>query len=592
MADNKLRTVVSTTTKDLVPHVFDGNKSVVSPVMFDVRTVDNNGLVPDLSGKFGFSPDFRELLMHGIPNAAARRSVEPEIIGRVFKGKRGSSYLDKSAELDDDTDVALEDMLGMYDPYARRYPFEPGYATDVGEAPLRFVNDFIDAIDSGKIPEQLLSPEYRDKAAEIAEYLQTDNPTEFIKAAGPGIGLALSLMEREQPGFSKMFMDDLTSTRHGARMIKMKPLIAQLVDNAVFNKAPDRDSDFFSKNDLLRERGERFKSYNDWLNTLSPDLPMSDIKDFAKNISVGKSAILTNILNDSLDFTPLLGPELRDFVDPKGKGRITDVHIPRRVGLWSPDRRSTPHYVRGMYPLYNFKSDMWKDFGPDIYSRLDTIGFDPRKWGSAESFADFDGHTMANSKGDVVPLDYLHQLLKHYKRGYYHNVGLPDILGQDPMSMLQSITTQKKHEKKATTTKRVEGRQEREMVSDKTNATSWRGMSDGKRAESFRSLVKSTLNGKNKQYADLVTELGLDGYGYKDVTLDDSLKSTLRAAHDSMRDAGMPLNDIGTGLLQIIASNRDKLPKITQDGDATDNAASTTDNVDLSGIADILRDRL
>lgn len=589
MADDKLRTVVSTTTKDLVPHVFDGNRNIVSPVMFDVRTVDKNGLVPDLSGKFGFRPDFRELLMRGIPSAAARRGVKPEIIGRVFKGKRGGDYLRASTDLEDDEDVALEDMLGMYDSYARRYPFEPGYATNVGETPLRFIQDFTNAIDSGKIPEQLLSPEYRDKAVEIAEYLKTDNPAEFLEATGPGLGLALSLMEREQPGFSKMFLDDLRSTRHGARMSKVQPLITQLVDNAVFNRSPDNNSEFFSKSDLLRERGDRFKAYNEWLRTLSPDLPMDSIKEFAKNISVGKSALLTNILNDSLDFTPLLGPELRDFVDPKGKGRLTDVHIPRRVGLWSPDRRSTPHYVRGMYPLYNFKSDMWKDFGPDIYSRLDAIGFDPRKWGSAASFADFDGHTMLNSDGDSVPLDYLHQLLKHYKRGYYRNAGLPDILGQDPMSMLQSITSQKRHEKKSATAKKIEERQERSMTADKSNVLSWRGMKDGERANSFRSLVKSTLNGKNKQYADMVTELGLDGYGYKDVTLDDSLKSTLRAAHDSMRDAGMPLNDIGVGLLQIIAGNRDKLPNIGNGG--TDKAAST-DNVDLSGIVDVLKDRL
>ena len=87
----------------------------------------------------------------------------------------------------------------------------------------------------------------------------------------------------------------------------------------------------------------------------------------------------------------------------------------------------------------------------------------------------------------------------------------------------------------------------------------------------------------------MVTELGLDGYGYKDVTLDDSLKSTLRAAHDSMRDAGMPLNDIGVGMLQIIAGNRDKLPNINN-GD-TDKAAGA-DNVDLSGIVDVLKDRL
>lgn len=589
MADNKLRTIVSTTTKDLIPHVFDGNRNIPSPVMFDVRTTDRGGLVPNLSGKFSFGPDFRELLMHGIPNAAARRGVEPELIGRVFKGKHGGRYLDKSAELDDEADIALEDMLGMYDSYARRYPFEPGYAADVGETPLRFIHDFTNAIDSGKIPEQLLSPEYRDRAAEIADFLKTDNPTEFIQAAGPGLGLALSLMEREQPGFSKMFMDDLTSARHGARMAKMKPLIAQLVDNAVFNRSPARDGEFFSKNDLLRERGARFKSYNDWLDTLSPDIPVDDVKQFAKNISVGRSAMLTNILNDSLDFTQLLGPELRDFVDPKGKGRLTDVNIPRRVGLWSPDRRSTPHYVRGMYPLYNFKSDMWKDFGPDIYSRLDAIGFDPSKWGSAESFADFDGYTKLNKAGDAVPLDYLHQALKHYKRGYYRHAGLPDILGQDPMSMLQSITSQKRHEKKSATTRKIEGRQEREMSEGKTNIRSWRGMTDGEKNNSFKSMIKSTLNGKNKQYADLVTELGLDGYGYKDVTLDDSLKATLRAAHDSMRDAGMPLNDIGTGLLQIIAGNRDKLPKVSQ-GDIA--KATATDSVNLASIADILKDRL
>ena len=94
---------------------------------------------------------------------------------------------------------------------------------------------------------------------------------------------------------------------------------------------------------------------------------------------------------------------------------------------------------------------------------------------------------------------------------------------------------------------------------------------------------------KNKQYADMVTELGLDGYGYKDVTLDDSLKSTLRAAHDSMRDAGMPLNDIGIGMLQIIAGNRDKLPNISNGGTAK---AAGADNVDLSGIVDVLKDRL
>ena len=42
-------------------------------------------------------------------------------------------------------------------------------------------------------------------------------------------------------------------------------------------------------------------------------------------------------------------------------------------------------------------------------------------------------------------------------------------------------------------------------------------------------------------------------------------------------------------MLQIIAGNRDKLPNISNGGTAK---AAGADNVDLSGIVDVLKDRL
>lgn len=139
-----------------------------------------------------------------------------------------------------------------------------------------------------------------------------------------------------------------------------------------------------------------------------------------------KSDILTNILNDSLDFNPLFGPkyvfedvEYDPANDPDKKGpRPTDHWVPKQVnGVPVLREDGTQVYMPVPYtmelPIYNFKHPMWEK-DPEAAWALVTDVNSPDEWatwGTAPSHATYDGTTRMTEGGkygmsELSPIDY------------------------------------------------------------------------------------------------------------------------------------------------------------------------------------------
>lgn len=155
--------------------------------------------------------------------------------------------------------------------------------------------------------------------------------------------------------------------------------------------------------------------------------------------SNSRSQVLTNILNDSQDFSPLLAP-LYNFTDTKyneaddleGKGpRPTDHWVPRvdpvthqmmlkddGTPMWIP----IP-LVQDM-PIYNFKHPLWEQDPEAAWNLVHDIdsAFDWQKWNKAPSYADYTGLTSVTNKGDIRPRDYLmHNSRMLDRPGYFED---------------------------------------------------------------------------------------------------------------------------------------------------------------------------
>lgn len=167
-----------------------------------------------------------------------------------------------------------------------------------------------------------------------------------------------------------------------------------------------------------RSFGKDYSGHDNFLYSVELDSP-------ELNDNESKSKILTNILNDSWDFSPLLAPNYH-FTDTKynaeedllGRGpRKTDHWVPRvdkNTGLvvYKEDG-VTPQFVpiplvQDM-PIYNLKHPAW---GIDPEAAWNMISdpesvMDWRKWDKAPSYADFTGRMARTNKGVIRPRDYL-----------------------------------------------------------------------------------------------------------------------------------------------------------------------------------------
>lgn len=159
-----------------------------------------------------------------------------------------------------------------------------------------------------------------------------------------------------------------------------------------------------------------------------------------------KSEILTNILNDSEDFSQLFGNRLAfkdpDYPwdqDPEGKQllsfkngkwygpRFTDVWIPRldengrvkRKEDGTMDVMPVPRVAS--LPIYNFRHPMWLDDPEKAWTMLDDPKAlrDWRSWGVAPTYADYTGKVSRTKKGDIRPMDYMLNNLKLADKGGY-----------------------------------------------------------------------------------------------------------------------------------------------------------------------------
>ena len=150
--------------------------------------------------------------------------------------------------------------------------------------------------------------------------------------------------------------------------------------------------------------------------------------------SVSKSDVLTNILNDSWDFSPLLAP-LYNFTDTEydekndieGKGpRPTDHWVPRTIKEDNGDLKETwvPIPLIQDMPIYNMKHPMWREDPEKAWNMIN----DPESalnwslWNKSPSFADYTGSTSRTDKGDIRPRDYLIANLRLADRpGYFED---------------------------------------------------------------------------------------------------------------------------------------------------------------------------
>lgn len=158
-------------------------------------------------------------------------------------------------------------------------------------------------------------------------------------------------------------------------------------------------------------------------------------------VSPEKSAILTNILNGSQDFSPLLGPlysytdtEYDPENDPEGRGpRPTGEWIPRRDEngnvMYREDGKMVmrPVFPFMSMPIYNFSHPLWDEDPEKAWNMVNDYGsaLDWLKWGNAPMFADSLGRTvMRNIRGveDASPRDidyYLTNMKRLAKPGWF-----------------------------------------------------------------------------------------------------------------------------------------------------------------------------
>ena len=156
--------------------------------------------------------------------------------------------------------------------------------------------------------------------------------------------------------------------------------------------------------------------------------------------SNSRSQVLTNILNDSWDFNPLLGPlyeytdlDYDEAADLAGKGpKPTDNWVPRtdpvNGGLMRRKDGSVvfmPIPLVQNLPIYNLKHPAWREAAEKGWNLVNDPAsyMDWASWGKAPSYADYTGHTSKTDKEEKLrELDYLLYNMKLADTpGYFEN---------------------------------------------------------------------------------------------------------------------------------------------------------------------------
>lgn len=148
-----------------------------------------------------------------------------------------------------------------------------------------------------------------------------------------------------------------------------------------------------------------------------------------KNAAGKKSDRLTNILRESMDFSPLFGGTVpyRDESDPKA---ISDVWIPVKNpdGTWKVRDNGTRVFmpvpqVREL-PIYNLRHPMWeqnpqaawnmlKGYSDiDLSTKEDSPVLHWIRWGDAPTYADMSGQIVRGENGEPRKYDYKFENLK------------------------------------------------------------------------------------------------------------------------------------------------------------------------------------
>lgn len=244
--------------------------------------------------------------------------------------------------------------------------------------------------------------------------------------------------------------------------------------------------------------------------------------------SNSRSKVLTNILNDSWDFNPLLGPEY-EFTDtnydpdndPEGKGPIpTDHWVPRKdpvTGelMYKDDGRLKfmPVPLVQNLPIYNLKHPAYEEdenAAWDLVNDIDSA-MNWQKWGKTPSYADYTGLTSKTEKGDQRVLDYLlYNSRLADKPGYFEN--WPGLKSNAHENLL-NVKGQRSIEKLNDARNEVIAEMEKEQNEKRAQQFAKTHMSENGRKMSggdMQKIYKSMFHHLSQDNPEMFTSRGLD----------------------------------------------------------------------------------
>ena len=608
-----MKSIVTINGRDLIPHKIIDGKHVVSKTPFFIRSYDDAGnLVDESSVPFG--PELFNLLKKRLPAEAARRGEDLTFSGRVTKKKANGL-----GDTDIDEDEALANLMQLYDSRARKWAFDPDYLVEpeapkqlmdewysmlhkLGSAPGStsimadnpnlevLANDIVGSINSANtaLPDWLQSAQYDDEQQQRRNYMQ----------------LMAAMSEAAEPGYTQKMIDSFRQSKNARLRDELAPALDELLGGIVHNRYGKDDFPGWTRDQEMARRGEMSREYDDWLQSIAGNVSEDTMQALAKQLSVPKSKLLTNILNDSMDFNPLFGNKL-DFVDPNPDPErgpnITDVWAPRVRGLWSPKRKFIPYFETGNYPVYNFNADLWtkpnfistveatsdalvksrkegagmpklikkemkqaenaadnfidqygdvlsalnkqaeKTAGLNPVEQFEMMGMDPREWGTAPTYADWSGATATSKKGAILPMNYLRNTLKQKKRGYHNNIDFSAMLGEDYNTVLNRLNAEKGREKN----KAAGVQQLKDMTAGKTNIGKWQQMNSKQRRSAYKQHMQNVFD------QDLTAETGFD---WAKLMEDQDKADAVRKQYYKLRDEGTPFDEINAALSDTVRS--------------------------------------
>ncbi len=597
-----MKSIVTINGRDLMPHKIIDGKHVVSKTPFFIRSYDDAGNLVDESN-VPFGPELFNLLKKRLPAEAARRGEDLTFSGRVTK-KRANGLGD--TELDEDE--ALADLLRLYDGRARRWAFDPEYLR-APEIPKQLMDKWFSTlhklgtahgstnVTSSNPNLEVLANEIVDSIHDantaLPDWLQSSQHDEEQQQRRNYMQLMAAMSEAVEPGYTQKMIDSFRQSKNARLRDELAPALDELLGGIAHNISDDGQLSWTRDQEMAR-RAEMAREYDNWLREIAgTGVSEEKLQDMARDLSVPKSKLLTNILNNSMDFNQLLGDKL-EFVDPNPDPeygpRITDIWAPKAKGLFSSKRKFIPYFEKGNYPVYNFNSDLWNvpnfigtvhktlnksnvgvpklikkeaaeaqraeqnynDQVGDVLAAInesinktahlspveqfERMGMDPREWGGASSFGDWQGFSVETNDGDIKPINYFQDVMEMKKRGYYPNLDLSSMLGENFVNVLNRMKRNAKIDK-------VEAAQERDMVAGKTNIDKWQRMNGKQKRQAYKQHMQNVFE------QGLTAETGLDWAG---LMADPDKADTVRKQYYKLRDEGTPFNELNTSLSDTV----------------------------------------